>query len=133
MTPAAIPDGLVLPLNSAEEINELEEGLMDKEFRSKVIQHLSCIGGDSVSSLVRRILRRVISSEVAVKYNFSGAKGKNSFHTLQLRGVLIAAVRRTFSTASEADIDGVTRKFFSNARDRDGGRARRTSSGTHDN
>lgn len=55
------------------------------------IQHLSCIGGDSVSSLVRRILRRVISSEVAVKYNFSGAKGKNSFHTLQLRGVLIGA------------------------------------------
>lgn len=37
MTPAAIPDGLVLPLNSAEEINELEEGLMDKEFRSKVV------------------------------------------------------------------------------------------------
>lgn len=37
MTPAAIPDGLVLPLNSAEEVNQLEEGLMDKEFRAKVV------------------------------------------------------------------------------------------------
>lgn len=58
---------------------------------------------------------------------FIDASVFTSFHYAFL--LYTAAVRRTFSTASEADIDGVTRKFFSNARDRDGGRARRTSSG----
>lgn len=36
-TPAAVPDVLVLPVKSQEDVSQEEEELMDKEFRTKVV------------------------------------------------------------------------------------------------
>ncbi|XP_025101753.1 uncharacterized protein LOC112568593 [Pomacea canaliculata] len=101
---------------------------MEKEFRAKLVQHLSCIGGDCVTSVTRRILKRLFSSQLAQNYNYSGARGKKSFQSLQLRSVLIAAVRKTFAATSEVEVDCIARKWFANARDLDGGRIRRAMS-----
>ncbi|XP_025090637.1 uncharacterized protein LOC112561967 [Pomacea canaliculata] len=114
-------DGLSLPLTNEQEIERMEEELMDERFRTKMVQHLSRIGGDSVTSLTRRILRRLFSPELAQRYNFSGCDGKNSFQSLQLRSVLFDAVRKTFAGTciSEAEVNGIARKWFGNARNMD--------------
>ena len=84
-------------------------------------------GGRSIQETTRRILSRLMSNGVARQYNWKGRPPKNSFKSLQLKNVVLDAVRRNVATARacDADIEAIIKDWLRFSGDRSGGRRRR--------
>ncbi|KAK6328219.1 hypothetical protein J4Q44_G00001970 [Coregonus suidteri] len=122
----AIEEGL-LPLKDQQGLQSLETDLQGADFKVKLINHLSLIGGCDVKDAVWRLMRRTISNALAKNMNWRGVNRKISLASLQLREVLIAVVRKNplTSRASESDVESVMKKWLQLAAYREGGRRRR--------
>ena len=57
-------------------------------------------GGGSVRDIVGRIMREVITNQLARQYNMKGQKGKNKFTGLQLLTVLYSKSNMMFNARS---------------------------------
>ena len=53
------------------------------------VEHLSTMGGGTLKIMTKRILKRTLTSKVAVEYNWTGAKGKLAFQQLRISTVIL--------------------------------------------
>ncbi|KAK2170384.1 hypothetical protein LSH36_3g22062 [Paralvinella palmiformis] len=129
---AELPEGLELPLKSHQELYNFESRLEDP-----TVSHLLIIGGISVEDNVRRVLRYIIATPLAMLISLSGKKNKISFEALRLKEVVFKAIRLSQGgsferpTCSNSQIEKVVREWFRTAADRDGGRQRRANVSAH--
>ncbi|KAA0721245.1 hypothetical protein E1301_Tti018142 [Triplophysa tibetana] len=117
-----------LPLQDLPHLHSLEERMQQSpEYKQKLVNWLGLIGGTDVRDCTWRILKRVIANSLAKNLNWRGVNGKTSLATLQLRDVVISAVRRNPLTANaaETDVEGTMKRWLQLAADREGGRKRR--------
>ncbi|XP_064806417.1 uncharacterized protein LOC135523574 isoform X4 [Oncorhynchus masou masou] len=115
-------EGGLLPLKDQQSLQRLEIDLQGADFKLKLINHLSLVGGCDVKDVVWRLMRHTISNALAKNMN-----RKISLGSLRLREVLIAVVRKNplTSKASESDVESVMKKWLQLAAYREGGRRRR--------
>ncbi|XP_052458993.1 uncharacterized protein LOC128017589 isoform X2 [Carassius gibelio] len=122
-----IEEGL-LPLQDLPRLLSLEQRIQQSpDYKQKLINWLGLIGGADVRDCTWRILKRLIANSLAKNLNWRGVNGKTSVATLQLREVVIGAVRRNPITANaaEMEVEGTIRRWLQLAADREGGRKRR--------
>ncbi|ELU12711.1 hypothetical protein CAPTEDRAFT_208485 [Capitella teleta] len=106
-----ILEGVILPLNSEEELASLETRLEGEATLSKaLIQEISLIGGSCVKDQVRRAMSHVLGHNVAIGYNWAGSLGWKSstgqtkcpFQNLQIFSIIIRAVLKHPASAVDS-------------------------------
>lgn len=125
-----LPDDLKLPCQSQEDIAKLEQWLAIPENEAVLKTRLSLVGGKKVQNIVRRILEKLFTNQLAVNYNWTGKNNKNPLKDLRCVKVLCGAVRQNKYTAYAKDdeIRDTITSWFRYTKDRDGGREARRKS-----
>ncbi|KAM7385043.1 hypothetical protein PAMP_001142 [Pampus punctatissimus] len=86
---------MALPLNTCEQLDEMEKQLEDVGIQKKMVSYLSRMGGATVDDAVRRLMQAVLSFTVGSELNWVGRGQKRSFRNTRLQGVLFRALKRT--------------------------------------
>ncbi|XP_062620709.1 uncharacterized protein LOC134282321 [Saccostrea cucullata] len=116
------------PLSTRDGIEALENKLEERDgLSANLVKVLGGIGGDSLKSTVRRLLKYMIENDLAKQINWLGKGGKLAFSSLKVKEILIKGVRRDrlCSSATEAEVCHTAKEWFRYATDREGGRKRR--------
>ncbi|KAM7408128.1 hypothetical protein PAMA_002010 [Pampus argenteus] len=79
---------MALPLNTREQLDEMEKQLEDAGIQKKMVSYLSRMGGATVDDAVRRLMQAVLSFTVGSELNWVGRGQKRSFRNTRLQGVL---------------------------------------------
>ncbi|XP_034142802.1 coiled-coil domain-containing protein 8 homolog isoform X2 [Esox lucius] len=120
-----VPDGVVFPLQTQEDVEVLEEQLGDRSLMSAVVAMVADIGGTNVDDATRRMMKYILSNELALDYNMFGRHGKKKFKDLCLFNVVYEALKKNSLTAqvNQQEAERALSKWFTGARDRGGRRA----------
>ncbi|KAM7406390.1 hypothetical protein PAMP_000769 [Pampus punctatissimus] len=81
-----VPDGVVFPLQTQADVEALEEKLGDRSLMSAVVAMVADIGGTSVDDATRRMMKYILSNELAL--NMFGRHGKKRLKDLRLFSVV---------------------------------------------
>ncbi|XP_051557110.1 uncharacterized protein LOC127442869 isoform X1 [Myxocyprinus asiaticus] len=117
-----------LPVEDLASLMALEDDIRScPDTRSKMVLTLGFLGGVDVKDTVWRVMKQTMKNDLAKMVNWRGVNGKTSFQSLELKNVVIEAVRRNpqCTQATELDVEKVIRRWFHLASDREGGRKRR--------
>ncbi|XP_076842100.1 uncharacterized protein LOC143486137 isoform X2 [Brachyhypopomus gauderio] len=117
-----------LPVEDLSSLMDLENDLKSSpDKRKKLVLELGLIGGADIKDTVWRILKQAIKNNLAKTVNWRGVNGKTGFQSLELKSVVIEAVRRNplCANATDIEVEKVIRRWFHLAGDREGGRKRR--------
>ncbi|KAF1393967.1 hypothetical protein PFLUV_G00021610 [Perca fluviatilis] len=82
------------------------------------------IGGTNVDDATRRMMKYILSNELALDYNMFGRHGKNKFKDLCLFNVVYEALKKN-SLVNQQEAERALSKWLIGARDRGGRRASR--------
>ncbi|XP_050958544.1 uncharacterized protein LOC127159863 [Labeo rohita] len=121
-------DRNLLPLKDLGSLQNMEDNLRSTpELHKQLVNTLALKGGTDVQECVWRIMHGLFTNSLARKVNMRGVNGKIGFLRLQIRDVVIAAVRRNrlTSEATEKEINATIKRWIYLAPDRDGGRKER--------
>lgn len=121
-------DRNLLPLKDLSSLQNMEDNLRSTpDLHKQLVNTLALKGGADVHECVWRIMYGLFTNSLAKKVNMRGVNGKTGFLRLQIRDVVIAAVRRNrlTSEATEKEIDSTVKRWLYLAPDRDGGRKER--------
>ncbi|XP_032365789.1 uncharacterized protein LOC116683560 [Etheostoma spectabile] len=115
-----VPDGVVFPLQTQADVEALEELLGDRSLMSAVVAMVADIGGTNVDDATRRMMKYILSNELALDYNMFGRHGKKKFKDLCLFNVLYEALKKNSLTAqvNQQEAERALSKWFTGARDR---------------
>lgn len=123
-----VPEGLNLPVDSIRSIDELSARVRcDTGLKKRLASFLSTLGGRDLGKTVGGIMKALVTSRLALQFNWVGSNDKRSFAELKLAAVVCDAVRMNQSTslANNKEIEEKIKAWLRQARDRDGGRKRR--------
>ncbi|XP_056152883.1 protein diaphanous homolog 1 isoform X2 [Lampris incognitus] len=125
-SPAAVlPEGIHLPMGNLQDLNKVETMLKEEACYSEVAKYLATLGGANASSNTRWILVRLLTTPLAQQLCWRGSGQKLAFgDMLVCRAVIDAVTRSCQATAFE--VEAAIKLWLRNARDRDGGRSRRS-------
>ncbi|XP_051553513.1 uncharacterized protein LOC127440742 isoform X3 [Myxocyprinus asiaticus] len=118
-----------LPVEDLASLMALENDIRScPDTRRKVVLTLGLLGGVDVKDTVWRVMKQTMKNDLAKMVNWRGVNGKTSFQSLELKNVVIEAVRRNPLCAQSTafEVEKVIRRWFHLAGDREGGRKRRT-------
>ncbi|CAG9773371.1 unnamed protein product [Ceutorhynchus assimilis] len=107
-----------LPVQSKQDLIELEEWLQDKDHYKLALNEFQRFGRQSLAQATRKILYRTISNDAAMSYSWDGARGKNPFKTLALAKCLLDANKIQYPTAKEMEIVNVIKMWLVKAKER---------------
>ncbi|XP_029677165.1 uncharacterized protein LOC115243974 isoform X1 [Formica exsecta] len=106
------------PLNSMEELHNLEIYLENDEKRKEVVIELSRFGGTNPKIMVKRIMEKVFSNELAVQYSWLGFKKKENFSNLILSQIIIKSVMALHTSTSASDVESAIKMWLVKAKER---------------
>ncbi|XP_067215639.1 uncharacterized protein [Linepithema humile] len=78
------------PIESEDALNQLEEALIDNNYRNNLINKLSTIGGKNLKQLILNIIKRIFTIIIAKEYSWYRKKNNKSFSDLKLCSVVIS-------------------------------------------
>ncbi|XP_041859402.1 uncharacterized protein LOC121651345 [Melanotaenia boesemani] len=122
-----VPEGVAFPLQTQADVEALDEKLKDRSLMSTVAAVVADVGGTSVDDATRRMMKFLLSNELALDYNLFGRHGKKKFKDLRLFSVVYEALKKNTLTAqvNQQEAERALSKWFTGARDRGGRRASR--------
>ncbi|KAJ4927320.1 hypothetical protein JOQ06_015053 [Pogonophryne albipinna] len=82
-------EGLTRPLKTPAELKEASEKLRDADYRKKLIDYLSLLGGTTPGDTVRRIMRQIGTNGLWANYSLKGRKGKKKCEDLAMYPVIV--------------------------------------------
>ncbi|KAI0233641.1 hypothetical protein LSAT2_016136 [Lamellibrachia satsuma] len=111
-----------------ESVDSMEEKIKCPVMERCLVKYLGSIGGKDLKDAAQKIMSRVMTNDLAQKFNRKGMGGKVSFLTLRLNKVVTTAVKlNTMLGEMTKDVTaGACQFWLRYAKDRDGGRKRRT-------
>ncbi|XP_056120986.1 uncharacterized protein LOC130099344 [Rhinichthys klamathensis goyatoka] len=111
------------PIRSMTGIKDLEDSLSNRDTQRSLTRYLTSLGGTSAKDIVHRIMREIMTNELANKFNWQGRGQKSPFSTLLLAKVVIDAAKKQGAKVVEAEEKIKTWLKYSG--DRNGGRKKR--------
>ncbi|XP_067268685.1 uncharacterized protein [Pseudorasbora parva] len=111
------------PLRNMTGIKDLEDRLSNRDTQRSLTRYLTSLGGTSAKDIVHRIMREIITNELANNFNWQGRGQKSPFSTLVLAKVVIDAAKKQGAKVVEAEEKIKTWLKYSG--DRNGGRKKR--------
>ncbi|KAF7695280.1 hypothetical protein HF521_007003 [Silurus meridionalis] len=106
----------LFPVEDLRSLTSLESNLRSSpETRRKVVIELGLLGGVDAKDKIWRIMKQTIKNDFAKTMNWKGANGKTPFQGLELKNVVIEAVRRNpaCSQTTELEVEKVTKPCLS--------------------
>lgn len=116
-------------LTRAETLNEfaeLEECAKKADDRKKMVQKLSAVGGVNLRDNAKRVMEKIMTNEVMSTFNMKGNKGKKSFASTVVFGVVQESIMKTFQTKTEQEVSTAIAVCLKYAPDRCGGGRKKT-------
>ncbi|KAL7826425.1 hypothetical protein AOLI_G00316340 [Acnodon oligacanthus] len=80
-----------LPLNSHKELHIIENKLKDEKTKQTYIKYLSGFGGIGPKQIVRTIMEKVLTDDLAESFNWQGRQNKKAINGLELIRVIKGA------------------------------------------
>ncbi|KAL0994068.1 hypothetical protein UPYG_G00117380 [Umbra pygmaea] len=108
---------------SMTDIKNLEDRLVNRDTQRTLTRYLTSLGGTSAKDIVYRIMKEIITNELANDFNWQGRGEKSPFSTLLLAKVVIDATKKQGAKVVEAEEKIKTWLKYSG--DRNGGRKKR--------
>ncbi|OXA56126.1 hypothetical protein Fcan01_09252 [Folsomia candida] len=117
----------ILPLNTEAQLEEIELKLHDRSARKSLLTKIVKIGGLEIKDTVERVLTAVFGQKIAEQTSLAGKSNKFAFNMLALFSIIVDAILKNprCSNNTQKDVEIEATRWFSNAKDRDGGRDRR--------
>lgn len=106
-----------LPLQSIEDIQQLEEFLVNKEQFNLLQSYLASMGGNNITTRTNRILRNLLTDNIASSYSFFGRK-KQDFHSLRLTNLIISSVKLGIPQSTDQEVEDVIKSWLKHAPER---------------
>ncbi|KAL5234629.1 hypothetical protein ACI65C_002039 [Semiaphis heraclei] len=111
------------PITCLEHFNKLDDELKQIKL-SKVdvydalVKNMSLIGGSSFSELLRRILKTILTNQVAEQFSWFGRQKKLSFATTALADLVKSAVKIKYKEETDKHIECVAGTWLAKAKER---------------
>ncbi|KAF5307562.1 hypothetical protein FQR65_LT18391 [Abscondita terminalis] len=110
---------VTLPLKNIDDVHKLENYLtLSTENLSRLVSHLSTLGGRDVASKTNSILSRLMSNDLSTQYSFLGTRnGKKAFSKLMLKTLVnreYCAVQAT-SSCTEEEVNSKIKDWLKHA------------------
>uniref|UniRef100_A0A1Y1NDB3 DUF4806 domain-containing protein n=1 Tax=Photinus pyralis TaxID=7054 RepID=A0A1Y1NDB3_PHOPY len=109
-----------LPLQTQQELLEFNSYLINNgEKYTALGSYLTTLGGDTITSKTNRILKNLISDSVASQFNFYGQRStKQAFSTLLVKSLIVDAVKKSISNATDKAIEDTIKTWLKHAQER---------------
>ncbi|XP_048000776.1 uncharacterized protein LOC125239114 [Leguminivora glycinivorella] len=124
----SLPGEITLPCEDSKDLIDIEKWInAAPENRKLLINHLSLVGGPKIPVIIRRILEKLFSNNLAVLCNWTGKNKKIALKDLGLIKIIRDAVRlnQVAANATDAEIQEIISNWFRFTKDRNGGREAR--------
>nr|XP_055076764.1 uncharacterized protein LOC129455993 [Misgurnus anguillicaudatus] len=79
---------LNLPLKTPEDVERTEKELQVAIMRQRYIKYLSGLGGFGPKDVIKNIMQKVLTDDLAIKFNWQGRGDKRAFSSLALADVI---------------------------------------------
>ncbi|XP_011874147.1 PREDICTED: uncharacterized protein LOC105565501, partial [Vollenhovia emeryi] len=99
------------PLKELQELEELENFLIQDKSFNYFVKEIMQIGGTTYKHMIKRVLPKIMSNDLAKTYSWIGFKGKHNFSTLRTCSAILIATQRTHR-CSEAVIEDVIKYWL---------------------
>lgn len=100
-----LPD---LPFQTVRDLMEWDEQMAtNKEAKVQMKKHMMIQGGDSVRQKTTRILKSLMTWDLAKQFSWFGAKGKKKFNELNICQLLCACLTANANSQAEATLKNV--------------------------
>ncbi|KAL1251755.1 hypothetical protein QQF64_019551 [Cirrhinus molitorella] len=100
------PENPVPSIGQLSDLLSFEDKLrIDEELQRKTVKYLSTIGGANYGETVRRIMRKITSSDVWSHFSLKGRKGKRRLEELSVYRVLIRAIMKSQPGSTNMDAE----------------------------
>ncbi|XP_011066365.1 PREDICTED: uncharacterized protein LOC105153305 isoform X2 [Acromyrmex echinatior] len=94
-----------LPLKDENDLKIMERKLKDDpEYRNQMIKQLNRITSEHVRLSCMRLIKVILSNELAVEYSWYGAKKKLVFSTLEICKVMMSVLRNSHPNATDDEL-----------------------------
>nr|XP_054759088.1 uncharacterized protein LOC129265124 [Lytechinus pictus] len=110
--PADMQEPLSEPLKSIQEFDMLETKLAESEFKKRMINYLSLVGGVNIAQTSRRMMKKLGSNNLWSNFNVFGRKGKRGLKSTRFYPVIVRACVKTHQGVKETDIEEVLGDFL---------------------
>ncbi|KAK4885230.1 hypothetical protein RN001_001501 [Aquatica leii] len=105
-----------LPVHSKQELDSLCADLLDDNTVTELSSYFSTIGGCNLVTKVNNILKRSMSNSVAAQISFRGKTlGKQAFHDLKLKEVVVCTAKLAHPSATEKEIEDCMKIWLKHA------------------
>ncbi|KAK4884923.1 hypothetical protein RN001_001194 [Aquatica leii] len=106
------------PINTEVDLQNLEKYLCSEQKQNELSSYLATLGGDSTTTKTNKILKFLITNELASTYNFAGQSNKKPFSKLILKTVLVHAVQLRSPSVTDNDVSKIIKVWLKHANDR---------------
>ncbi|XP_073723594.1 uncharacterized protein [Misgurnus anguillicaudatus] len=93
------------PCQTLEAFVQFDATLESREKKKKMINYIRSLGGANPGSAVRKILRKLASTEVLSAYSMKGRKGKLAFQRLRMCPLIIEATQKNYKALKAIDVE----------------------------
>ncbi|XP_016664012.2 uncharacterized protein LOC107885091 [Acyrthosiphon pisum] len=107
-----------LPLDNNIDLNTIEDKIAgDHQFKSRLINELSYIGGKNCKAMVKRLMSKLFTDDLLSDYSYTGKKGKKPFSTLFICSVIFDAIKKQvkFSNIPKNEIEETIKQVLAQA------------------
>ncbi|XP_018045573.1 PREDICTED: uncharacterized protein LOC108685340 [Atta colombica] len=108
-----------LPLKDENDLKIMERKLKDDpEYRNQMIKQLNRITSEHVRSSCIRLIKVILSNELAVEYSWYGAKKKLVFSALEICKVIMSVLRNSHPYATDDELTNPIKIWLAHAKER---------------
>ncbi|CAH1159989.1 unnamed protein product [Phaedon cochleariae] len=105
-----------LPLKNIQQLNIFEEHTNQKENLNLLVTHLGSLGGKNIKLRIHKVLRELLTDDLASNFSYYGKRSKEPFYELNINKALLRAVKSEESTIS--DVEDTIKLWIKHAPDR---------------
>ncbi|CAG9812935.1 unnamed protein product [Phaedon cochleariae] len=105
-----------IPLTKSDDLKIFEEFISKTENFNLLVTHLHSLGGKNIKLKIHKILRALLTDELAAFFSYYGKRSKEPFYELKINKALIRAVQSDNVTIS--DVEDIIKLWFKHAPDR---------------
>ncbi|KAK7124438.1 hypothetical protein R3I94_018719 [Phoxinus phoxinus] len=111
-----VKTNLNLPLKTFEDVNKIERELNTAASRKRMVKYLSRIEGFGPRDVIKNIMQRVLSDDLAKEFNWQGRGDKRPFSKLILTDVIQDAAYKRY--VIRVDSENEIKKYLSSTAER---------------